>query len=772
MAPIRSPEVVAGVAVIGTDDCLMGVNAQAALWLGTTTGDVHRCVTDPAFRLALSRARAEQHPQELYVASLPGAPGCRVVIEPMGAVTVLTLRPVNDEQVRVLLGTIASGHDLERVLRAVVAFGETELAPLRCTISLVGADGRLQQVAGTWPVRWRDLTQGRKAEGVGHDLANENFEYRPVLAEFETDPRLESLRELAHELGVKVCWSWPLRDHEGRMQGVLEILSPTPRLPTPAEAEQLHVLALYASLAIGKFRAHEELRDAVERFELVLGTTQHVIYDWDLVNDRLAWNARTGDAFGHWAATRDTAWWHDTIHPEDLERVDQLLHETLEGNSHAWSATYRFRRASGGWAWVQDAGRLQRDETGKAVRLVGVMQDITEQRDLRSRLALSERLASVGTLAAGVAHEINNPLAWITSNVNFALEEFETLKRSPRDLAEFIEDMIDALEDARAGAERVSIIVRDLKTFSRAQDERVGAIDVRRVLESAITMAANEIRHRARFVREQHDVPPVEGNEGRLSQVFLNLLLNAAQSLPENDATRHEIRVVTGVDPQGRVFVEVRDTGSGIAPEVLPRIFDPFFTTKPVGQGTGLGLSICHSIITSMGGTIEVDSQIGVGSTFRVLLPAKVALRPKPATAQAGERVVGGRHRVIVIDDEPSIIASIERVLSVHHDVVGFTSAKDALAAIAKQPPDVVFCDLMMPELSGPEFYSRLIAQWPALAPRVVFMTGGAFTPVAQEFLDTVQPPLLDKPFKPEELRRAVLERVEQRLALGPAPTN
>ncbi len=712
------------VVVVGANDLIIDANATAKTWFATGAVELSALLAEPKVALALINARRAESPTELTVDRIGPTGPCRIRVEPLTAKTVVLRWSLEgSDGVPRLLEQLATQAELDPVLSAVLTYGREALPGIECTVSLRSVRGSLSEVAGAAPSGPSALRDG---------------------------------------LGAKARWSEPLRDSVGSPRGILEAYLEAPRALSVAEADQLHLLALLISLAISRADQATALRDASERFELVLGTTHHVIYDLDLASDRLHWHARVDDAFGHGAATRDVEWWHDTTHPEDRDRVERSFTAALAGAQSDWLETYRFRRANGGWAWVQDAGRLQRDAQGKAVRLVGVMQDVTEQRDLRSRLALSERLASVGILAAGVAHEINNPLAWITSNVNFALEELETMKTTPRELSEFTDDMIDALEDARAGAERVGTIVRDLKTFSRANDERVGAIDVRRVLESAITIAANEIRHRAHLVRDQHEVPMVEGNEGRLSQVFLNLLLNAAHSLPENDASRHEIRVTTAVDAAGRVCVEIRDTGSGIAPEILPRIFDPFFTTRPVGQGTGLGLSICHAIVSSMSGTLEVESRVGAGSTFRVLLPAKTALRLKPTLVSAP---VTTRHcaEVMVIDDEPSIIASIERVLVANHHVLGFTSARDALEqlALGKTTPDVIFCDLMMPELSGPEFFTRLRAKHPALAERVVFITGGAFTAATQEFIDTVQTTVIDKPFKPDELRRAVAARLE-----------
>ena len=232
--------------------------------------------------------------------------------------------------------------------------------------------------------------------------------------------------------------------------------------------------------------------------------------------------------------------------------------------------------------------------------LLSVFRDVTERERLDARLMLADRVASMGTLAAGVAHEINNPLAYVLANLAFSREKLEAHP--------MLAEVVEALREAQLGAERVRGIVRDLKTLSRPDESNTSVLDVHRALDISVSMAWNEIRHRARLVKDYAlDLPRVIGNEGRLGQVFLNLLINAAHSIPEGSANSNEIRVVTRADA-GRVVVEVRDTGTGIAAEHQRRLFDPFFTTKPQGLGTGLGLSICHTIVAALGGEIDFES--------------------------------------------------------------------------------------------------------------------------------------------------------------------
>ncbi|HEX8698191.1 MAG TPA: ATP-binding protein, partial [Myxococcaceae bacterium] len=239
---------------------------------------------------------------------------------------------------------------------------------------------------------------------------------------------------------------------------------------------------------------------------------------------------------------------------------------------------------------------------------------------VQAQLMFTDRLAAMGRLAAGVGHEINNPLAYVISNINYVRTE---LKRDPATppSEEIRQEMLGAIEEAKEGAERVRLIVQDLKTLSRPDDAATGTADLAAVVRSAANIATHEVRRRARLVQECQELPPVRGNPARLGQVFLNLIINAAHAIPEGQVEKNEIRIVARQESPERILVEVSDTGCGIPPENLERIFDPFFTTKPAGQGTGLGLSLCHNIITAMGGTITVESKVAQGTTFRVSLP-------------------------------------------------------------------------------------------------------------------------------------------------------
>jgi PAS domain S-box-containing protein len=403
------------------------------------------------------------------------------------------------------------------------------------------------------------------------------------------------------------------------------------------------------------------------------------------------------------------------------------------------------------------------DAEGNHIASLAVVRDTTESTRLQSQLMVSDRMASVGTLAAGVAHEINNPLAAVMANLDYIADVVGKLGTSspgamtPAMRETRIRDEIKApLDDAREAAERVRFIVRDLKMFSRSPSEELkGPVSVKDVMESSLRMAWNEVRHRARLVKNYGNVPDVDANEARLGQVFLNLIVNAAQAIPEGCADSNEIRVATRLERK-RVVIEVTDTGPGIPPEILNRVFDAFFTTKG-GVGTGLGLAICHRIVTDIGGELTVRSELGVGTVFRVSLPEAVI---EPVTAQpATIPPVGRRGRILIVDDEEMIIRILTRILGKEHEVVATVDAREALAlCVAGEKFDLILCDLMMPLMTGMELHSEISLLSPDQAKAMIFVTGGAFTEKTRSFLSDIPKEHIEKPFDAANLR-AIVQR-------------
>ncbi len=409
-------------------------------------------------------------------------------------------------------------------------------------------------------------------------------------------------------------------------------------------------------------------------------------------------------------------------------------------------------------------------DPNQVLGVVTLLRDVTPRRLLEQHLRTADRLTSLGTLAAGVAHEVNNPLAYIIGNIQFALEVLEGKRGLSQDVQA---EIPEALGEALHGAERVRRIVADLGVFSRQSESGVASnVDVRKAVGSALSLTNHELKHRCRVVRHDAEVPAILVHEGRLVQVLVNLLINAAHAMPVGEADKHTVEVTTALLPDGHVTVTIKDDGCGIPEDIQARVFDPFFTTKTVGEGTGLGLSICHSLIKQMGGDIQLQSQTGVGTTVTLRLPS--VRRAAVATSSPRDATTTPRLRVMLLDDDALVLRAMGRGLGTRHDVTTTTSARDALDLLAADPEsfDAVVCDVMMPEMSGMDFHRALQARVPRLTRRVVFLTGGAFSEDARVFLAQVKLPVVEKPFEDDTmeaaLRTATLASSEQRRATPP----
>ncbi|NNB97900.1 response regulator, partial [Corallococcus exiguus] len=406
---------------------------------------------------------------------------------------------------------------------------------------------------------------------------------------------------------------------------------------------------------------------------------------------------------------------------------------------------------------------------GQAVtHFVATHRDVTATKELQARLVAAERVAAVGTLAAGVGHEINNPLAYLALNLEAARRN---LAAEGAQAPSGVRDALASVRGAQEGAERIRLIVRDLQVFSREDAPERGLVDLNALVPPAVRVVLHALRSRARLVEDFGPVPRVLGSEARLGQVLLNLLVNALQAIPDGDPGRHEVRVRTRTDASGHARVEVEDTGGGIPPDVLPRIFDPFFTTKGSDEGTGLGLAICQQIVRMHGGDLSVHSVPGQGATFTLLLPpAPVQSAGSPPSLHAVARdeeapapaASGRRGRVLIVDDEPRLAQSMRLLLEPGHEVVTVTRGEDALAKVAAgESFDVVLCDLQMPGMDGIAVYRWLQQEAPALASRMVFISGGASSPEARAFVETVALRVLEKPVRPDVLLSTVEEVLE-----------
>lgn len=461
----------------------------------------------------------------------------------------------------------------------------------------------------------------------------------------------------------------------------------------------------------------------------------------------------------------------DFLHPEDRERAATRIRRLLEQGGLDERAEYRSIDERGEEHTVEISSIPIDYQGGPAV--LAFARDVTERKRMEIKLLEADRLTALGVLSAGVAHEINNPLAYVLLNLEYLKRELPKAATDPSR----IEALMVRVQDACHGADRVASIVRDLRTFARGEETARQPVSLESVIEAAVNIAYPEIRTRARLERRYQTVPAVDGNAGRLEQVFLNLLLNAAQAFPEDsDESENSIRVTLRAD-RDQVVAEVTDNGPGIAPQLLGRIFDPFFTTKPVGVGTGLGLPICRGIVQTHGGEITVDSKPGQGATFTLYFPASKLspIVPRKAERTPLEAVgVRERGRVLVVDDESVVAHTLKVLLQGEHDLVVAQSGAEALELLGKEADvasyDVILCDLMMPGMTGMELFEVLRREHPTLARRVVFMTGGVSMLRVSEFLESVPNAKFEKPFDIAELRRTLHALVATARAGGSPP--
>jgi signal transduction histidine kinase len=398
----------------------------------------------------------------------------------------------------------------------------------------------------------------------------------------------------------------------------------------------------------------------------------------------------------------------------------------------------------------------------QASALIDHAQLLEQLRMTNARLDEAEKLASLGRLVAGVAHEINNPLTAVLGYADLlAAEELE-------------HDMRTAVEQIQAGAERVGAVVRNLQIFARQQRSGVSAFQINTLINQTVALKQSEFALDRIDVRKQlaADLPATWGDAGQISQVLLNLLINAQHALRERAApgvitirSWAERSEPFEGERQARICVSITDTGPGIAAELMPQIFEPFFTTRPVGQGTGLGLSVCYGIIADHGGRIWAESQPGRGATFVIELPVRSAASEQRVPDTERTSLAAGPpqgQRILLVEDDSSVVYLVRSVLEQGNMLVIAADGRRALDILAQQRFDMVLCDLRMPGMGGREFYEQLQQVAPELALRLLFISGDTTSPATRDFLRQAGRPLLSKPFTPNDLYQAIATLVQK----------
>ena len=438
--------------------------------------------------------------------------------------------------------------------------------------------------------------------------------------------------------------------------------------------------------------------------------------------------------------------------PEDIPTLHEMFRDLMAGKLPHAQLEYRTRHADGSWRTLRIVAAPLYDSDGRINGVVASARDVTETKRVEQQLQQSEKLASMGQMMAGAAHELNNPLTAILG-VSDLLHD-----RAADDVTRRQTELI--LQQAR----RAAAIVQDLLSFSRPAAAGREKIHVEEIVRSALDSRATSLREKNISVvwEAQEFLPAMEADARLLSQVFTNLFLNAEQAIAARGASG-TLRVSISREA-ARIAVTISDDGLGIAPENLDKIFDAFFSTKRPGGGSGLGLTICLAVVKEHGGNIEVKSSPGQGAAFRVLLPyAEIAAPPAPSAREAlvsspSSAGIQG-HSALVIDDEEAIREVVQEGLGVRGmKVESASSAEEALEWLEKTSCEIAICDFNLPGLSGPQLFEKLHASGRASVPRFVFMTGELPDPAIVAAFGKKGAYILQKPFHISDLAKLLTE--------------
>jgi len=504
--------------------------------------------------------------------------------------------------------------------------------------------------------------------------------------------------------------------------------------------------------------ADERLTRSEARFRaLIDGAPQPI---WVLDRDRVLYANRACQEQFEPAAYPAEGWLDPRAHfdPADVARFEQRCEKLRLSAEPPGPAEYRVHRQDGTTQVLEVSAVAGELDGCPAVFCFG--RDVTERVRRETRALQADRLSALGLLAGGMAHAINNPLTYVLLNLDHVAAKLGRIGEEPA----LVQEMVVRLAEAQDGAERVAEVVRHMRALSRTDEADQGPVDVAEILRNAIGVVGNEVRHRGTLLADLGEVPLVMGSAPRLEQVFLGLLVQAARGLPES-APNAEIRVVLR-HQRDQVVVELTDAGPPFEPDLVAHVMDPGLGPAP-GEAWGWsGLSLGAAIVRSLGGALNIEPDGAGHNVFRVSLPvARAGVEISPPSRDRFDSEpptsLGFRPRVLVIDDDPGVVSALRLMLEGEHEVTTVASGREALRLLLSEPPyDVVFCDLMMPGVSGMDLFEAVRLNRPGIERRLVFMTGGAFTPEAARFLERVPNGRVEKPFDLARvsrlLRRAV----------------
>lgn len=510
------------------------------------------------------------------------------------------------------------------------------------------------------------------------------------------------------------------------------------------------------------------VEESEARFRLVSRATNDVVWDWSLPDDRVWWNDAVESVFGHSKAAMGGSvdGWIQCLHEDDRNRILGEIEMAIGTGEQSWQSEYRFRRADGTYASVFDRGYIIRDERQRAIRMIGAMQDQTERHALEAQLRQAQKMEAVGQLAAGVAHDFNNIMTAVSAYAELIMQELPS--DSPI--------RADAAEIHHAGL-RARELTHQLLAFSRKQVVRPEVLSSNDLLRGTENLLRRSLGGRTTLtLRLSPDPCRVLVDRGHFIQIVMNLVLNARDAMRDQGgevvietSVRHRDELLqhgadlpvaaAGREHTASTYVElvVRDNGVGMDAETRRRMFEPFFTTKPMGEGSGLGLATVYGITTQANGFVWAESELGKGTTFRVLLPLTSSASPPAAEERRASTESRSGTLILVVEDEQAVRMSVVRMLRHRgYDVVEAPNAAGAIDLWRARARDIdaMVSDVVMPGMRGPELATRLRDDRPDLP--VVFISGYTADALTATELSSAYSISLRKPFTFEELDDAL----------------
>lgn len=663
----------------------------------------------------------------------------------------------SSEWQRRVLEAIATGVDLRDVLRTIARFHETQCPGVECAVHLVDDDGITLRFASAPSMR-PEFVDGMDEVVIGpHAAACGTAVYRReqvVTADIAGDRLWNDYRALALEQGYRACWATPIRSPQGRVLGALAMYIREQRQPTSAELRVTATATQLAGIAVDRAHAAESLRQSEASFRSFVENSPIGIYRATGTGRLLAVNASLVQLLGYNSALDllqvDMA---QELFASDADR-ERLIRQ-LQAHGELRSTDMDWRRKDGSIVTVRVSARAYRDERGSVWFSEGFVENVTPLRAAEQALRQSEKLAALGQLVSGVAHELNNPLAAILHFAEDLLED----ERTAEDL--------EALGVIRDQARRSRAIVRDLLSFVRFRDASRERVSISESLAASVKALQPMVEENGARLIAELPAEEVFGNTDRagVQQVITNLVVNGAQASGAGGEVRLRALIV-----EQELQIIVEDTGPGVPAKLMDRIFEPFFTTKPIGQGTGLGLSVTLGIVQQLGGRINVENRTGAegrGARFTVNIPiisvvadlAPLSVNSAPIATQDAPRIPNSAPRVLIIDDESSIRAALRRFFSRRGwNVEEAEDGAEGLSTMlsGKSEFTVIISDLKMPGCSGVELHDHVAAVAPELLERIIFSTGDVASRDAAEFVKRTRCKIMQKPFELRTLESVV----------------